>query len=211
MLVASRRSGRAPSTIASITPAPTSATRRSASPTAGSPPRPRRAAHGPTRSANTTENRNYFAFGCATQQNLAAIVDNPLDLLYPRGLTPADAHAPRRRPREVPQGRDLLGRHSQRDGRLDRPGSRHSMTRSRLQDIGRARSGRRCRGRPPSSGDVAAGPAHLDPGVLRFARARRGDRGRRRRPAHGARPRQGPHRRHRRRGRVLPGAPRRPT
>jgi pilus assembly protein CpaD len=37
------------------------------------------------------ENRNYFAFGCATQQNLAAVVDNPLDLLYPRGLTTADA------------------------------------------------------------------------------------------------------------------------
>jgi pilus assembly protein CpaD len=39
----------------------------------------------------TRENRNYFAFGCATQQNLAGIVDSPLDLLYPRGLTTADA------------------------------------------------------------------------------------------------------------------------
>jgi pilus assembly protein CpaD len=39
----------------------------------------------------TKDNRNYFEFGCATQQNLAAVVDNPLDLLYPRGLTPADA------------------------------------------------------------------------------------------------------------------------
>jgi len=37
------------------------------------------------------QNRNYANFGCATQQNLAAMVDNPLDLLYPRGLTPADA------------------------------------------------------------------------------------------------------------------------
>jgi pilus assembly protein CpaD len=37
------------------------------------------------------DNRNFFNFGCATQQNLAAVVDNPLDLLYPRGLTPADA------------------------------------------------------------------------------------------------------------------------
>lgn len=37
------------------------------------------------------QNRHYAAFGCATQQNLAAIVVNPLDLLYPRGLTPADA------------------------------------------------------------------------------------------------------------------------
>jgi pilus assembly protein CpaD len=39
----------------------------------------------------TAQNRNYRAFGCASQQNLAAMVSNPLDLLYPRGLTPADA------------------------------------------------------------------------------------------------------------------------
>ena len=36
-------------------------------------------------------NRNYYAFGCATQQNLAALVDNPTDLLYPRATTPPDA------------------------------------------------------------------------------------------------------------------------
>ena len=40
---------------------------------------------------STEQNRHYEAFGCATQQNLAAMVENPLDLLYPRGLTPADA------------------------------------------------------------------------------------------------------------------------
>lgn len=39
----------------------------------------------------TGQNENYGAFGCATQQNLAAMVNNPLDLMYPRGLTPADA------------------------------------------------------------------------------------------------------------------------
>ena len=39
----------------------------------------------------TKANRHYDAFGCATQQNLAAVVDNPLDLLYPRGMTSADA------------------------------------------------------------------------------------------------------------------------
>ena len=38
-----------------------------------------------------TENRSYYNFGCATQQNLAASVTNPLDLLYPRGMTPVDA------------------------------------------------------------------------------------------------------------------------
>lgn len=37
------------------------------------------------------QNRHYGNYGCATQQNLAAMVNNPLDLLYPRGLTPADA------------------------------------------------------------------------------------------------------------------------
>lgn len=36
------------------------------------------------------DNSNYEAYGCATQQNLAAMVDNPLDLLYPRAMTPAD-------------------------------------------------------------------------------------------------------------------------
>jgi pilus assembly protein CpaD len=39
----------------------------------------------------TSANRHYAGFGCATQQNLAAVIDNPLDLLYPRGLAPADA------------------------------------------------------------------------------------------------------------------------
>ncbi len=41
--------------------------------------------------ADTSENRNYENFGCATQQNLAAIVANPLDFAYPRATTPADA------------------------------------------------------------------------------------------------------------------------
>jgi pilus assembly protein CpaD len=39
----------------------------------------------------SSSNRNYKNFGCATQQNLAAMVDNPLDLLYPRGIMPSDA------------------------------------------------------------------------------------------------------------------------
>jgi pilus assembly protein CpaD len=45
----------------------------------------------PDQTADTSENRHYAAFGCATQQNLAAMVASPLDLIYPRGLTPADA------------------------------------------------------------------------------------------------------------------------
>jgi pilus assembly protein CpaD len=39
----------------------------------------------------TFENRNYSNFGCATQQNLAAAVANPNDLVYPREMTPPDA------------------------------------------------------------------------------------------------------------------------
>lgn len=40
---------------------------------------------------DTTENRNYANFGCASQQNLAAQVANPTDLLHPRKQTPIDA------------------------------------------------------------------------------------------------------------------------
>jgi pilus assembly protein CpaD len=40
------------------------------------------------------ENTNYGAYGCASQQNLAAMVDNPLDLLYPRA--PTASYAARR-------------------------------------------------------------------------------------------------------------------
>jgi pilus assembly protein CpaD len=35
-------------------------------------------------------NTQYRDFGCATQANLAAIVDNPSDLLYPRASAPGD-------------------------------------------------------------------------------------------------------------------------
>jgi pilus assembly protein CpaD len=45
----------------------------------------------PDQLAETSENRNYFNFGCATQQNLAAMVENPLDLAYPRASAPPDA------------------------------------------------------------------------------------------------------------------------
>jgi pilus assembly protein CpaD len=40
---------------------------------------------------HSSENEHYRNFGCATQQNLAAEIENPLDLMYPRGTTPADA------------------------------------------------------------------------------------------------------------------------
>lgn len=40
------------------------------------------------------ENRPYYNLGCATQRNLAAMVDNPSDLVQPRAETPA--YTPRR-------------------------------------------------------------------------------------------------------------------
>ncbi|MEX3011049.1 CpaD family pilus assembly protein [Hoeflea sp. TYP-13] len=40
---------------------------------------------------NTLENKHYENFGCATQNNLAAQIANPSDLLAPRGMTPIDA------------------------------------------------------------------------------------------------------------------------
>ncbi|MDO6966212.1 CpaD family pilus assembly protein [Rhizobium alvei] len=42
---------------------------------------------GPT----AVENKNWENFGCATQQNLAAQIANPADLVGPRGMTPIDA------------------------------------------------------------------------------------------------------------------------
>jgi pilus assembly protein CpaD len=40
------------------------------------------------------ENKPYYNFGCSNQRNLAAMVDNPSDLVQPRPETPA--FAPRR-------------------------------------------------------------------------------------------------------------------
>jgi pilus assembly protein CpaD len=34
------------------------------------------------------ENRPYYNLGCATQRNLAAMIDNPADLEQPRSETP---------------------------------------------------------------------------------------------------------------------------
>jgi pilus assembly protein CpaD len=36
-----------------------------------------------------SENKPYYNFGCATQRNLAAMIDNPSDLVQPRPETPA--------------------------------------------------------------------------------------------------------------------------
>ncbi len=38
----------------------------------------------------TTTDRSYYNFGCAQQQNLAAMIENPADLVRPRDMTVAD-------------------------------------------------------------------------------------------------------------------------
>ena len=40
---------------------------------------------------NTSANKNYENFGCATQSNLAAQIANPMDLVTPRAMAPIDA------------------------------------------------------------------------------------------------------------------------
>jgi pilus assembly protein CpaD len=43
---------------------------------------------GPTYDREHYENREYWNLGCASQRNLAAMVDNPADLVQPRGEVP---------------------------------------------------------------------------------------------------------------------------
>jgi pilus assembly protein CpaD len=45
---------------------------------------------GPSFNRDYFENQPPWNFGCASQRNLAAMVDNPADLVQPRGETPAD-------------------------------------------------------------------------------------------------------------------------
>ena len=45
---------------------------------------------GPSLNRGYFENQPPWNFGCASQRNLAAMVDNPADLVQPRGETPAD-------------------------------------------------------------------------------------------------------------------------
>ena len=40
---------------------------------------------------NSVKNENWHNFGCASQQNLAAQIANPMDLVAPRGMSPIDA------------------------------------------------------------------------------------------------------------------------
>ena len=62
------------------------------------------------------ENKPYYNFGCSNQRNLAAMVDNPSDLVQPRPETPAYHAAPWCSLRKISQGhlhRDHLSRERQ--------------------------------------------------------------------------------------------------
>ena len=50
------------------------------------------------------ENKPYYNFGCAYQRNMAAMVDNPSDLVQPRPETPSYTRAAHHGLREVSQG-----------------------------------------------------------------------------------------------------------
>ena len=93
------------------------------------------------------ENRPYYNFGCATQRNLAAMIDNPADLEQPRSETPAYTARRNGGVREISQGR------ADRD-HLSR--SRQGQTQRHRQMISRARQIRRSRRPPPPADDYIA-------------------------------------------------------
>jgi pilus assembly protein CpaD len=45
---------------------------------------------GPGQNASYQENQPYWNLGCSSQRNMAAMIDNPADLVQPRGETPAN-------------------------------------------------------------------------------------------------------------------------
>ena len=127
------------------------------------------------------ENKPYYNFGCANQRNLAAMVDNPADLVQPRPETPAyTADAPHRL-RQVSQGhhdRDHLSRIRQgqtqryrqmisyaRQNTEQQPDARdrpRTITSRRRRACRCRRSARRWKPRPPCSRRAkTAGSARL--------------------------------------------------
>jgi pilus assembly protein CpaD len=79
---------------------------------------------GPSLDRNYTENRSYSNLGCAAQRNLAAMVDNPADLVQPRSETPA--YAIRRN--------TVLDKY----GKGESPATKHTdADKGKLSDVGR--------------------------------------------------------------------------
>jgi len=96
---------------------------------------------GPAMDPVYQENLNYWNMGCSSQRNLAAMVDNPADLVQPRGETPAyqarrSVAIDKYRKGESPSG----ACRSRRSGVLDTRAFRRAAARDRrdCRQIGRA-------------------------------------------------------------------------
>ena len=63
----------------------------------------------------TTTDRSYYNFGCAQQQNLAAMVENPADFVRPRDMTVADGAQRARIIENYRAGQDSTSRFSARE------------------------------------------------------------------------------------------------
>jgi pilus assembly protein CpaD len=68
------------------------------------------------------DNRPYWNFGCASQQNLAAQIVNPEDLVQPRAVT--QAYAPRRQTviEKYRKGENPSGKYETEDGKISQVG-----------------------------------------------------------------------------------------
>lgn len=74
---------------------------------------------GPTAARTTFENRPYYNYGCATQQNLAAMVANPEDLVQPRPETPPMAARRQVVLDKYRQGQDPSTQYEQGEAKVD--------------------------------------------------------------------------------------------
>jgi pilus assembly protein CpaD len=69
-----------------------------------------------------SENREYWNFGCATQQNLAAQVADPEDLARPRAMAPVYASRRQDVMEKYRTGRDTATAYEQQDARVSEAG-----------------------------------------------------------------------------------------
>ena len=143
-------------------------------------------------SLNGWENKEYWNFGCASQQMVAAQVADPRDLMGPAAETPPDSQIVGRAIDAVRQGKD--------------PGTSLDHAEQQYQRHRKLSHGQRVSRSPRSF--VACGvhrpdAARFVAGVLRDVGARRAHRRSGERPPHGKSPCQGQHGRRRRGGGIL--------
>ncbi len=137
----------------------------------------------------TSENKHYADFGCSYQNNVAAQIANPNDLLGAAQAVSDRRRQPRDRDRRL-SGRRIRLRREYRLLTRAKFGGKGTMIKSGVRQPGRKRGS--------DTGDrgdagAAAGAAYLHPGILRDGRRRPADRAGRRRSPHGQGPSQGPY------------------